>query len=103
MMRSSIAVNLPQTTNAPAPTEAGITVAVTADTLVYVHDQPVARAALAQVLQVVRAQHPGAGVYIQADRTVSYGTVAEIIGELKALGIDDLGLITAPREEKAAR
>jgi biopolymer transport protein ExbD len=102
MMHSNISVNLPRTSGAPAPAEPGLTVTVSADTLVYINDQPVARAALAQVMKVAREQHPGAAVYLKADRVVAYGTVAEIIAELKALGIDDLGLMTAPREDKAA-
>jgi biopolymer transport protein ExbD len=102
MMRSSIDVSLPQTANAQTQVEEGIAVTVKSDSQVYVNDQPVARAALAQVVRVVREQHPGTGVYLKADRTVAYGTVAEIIGDLKAAGIDDLGLVTTPREERAA-
>ena len=36
-------------------------------------------------------------VYIQADRRVDYGVVAEVLGEVKAAGISNIGLVTLPR------
>lgn len=38
-------------------------------------------------------------VNIQADKTVDYGVVAETMGELKAAGINSIGLITLPKGE----
>lgn len=38
-------------------------------------------------------------VNIQADKTVDYGIVAETMGELKAAGINSIGLITLPKGE----
>ena len=37
-------------------------------------------------------------VYIQADRKVDYGIVAEVMGEARAAGIYNLSLITIPKE-----
>ncbi|MGZ3722738.1 MAG: ExbD/TolR family protein, partial [Bdellovibrionales bacterium] len=36
-------------------------------------------------------------VYIQADRAVDYGTVAEAMGEIRAAGIFSIGMITLPK------
>lgn len=38
-------------------------------------------------------------VYIQADRKVDYGFVAEAMGEIRAAGIFNIGLITVPKEK----
>lgn len=38
-------------------------------------------------------------VYIQADRKVDYGFVAEAMGEIRAAGIFNIGLITVPKTE----
>lgn len=38
-------------------------------------------------------------VNIQADKSVDYGVVAETMGELKAAGINSIGLITLPKGE----
>ncbi|MES3036636.1 MAG: biopolymer transporter ExbD [Bdellovibrionota bacterium] len=37
-------------------------------------------------------------VYIQADARVDYGIVAEVMGEVKAAGITNIGLITIPKD-----
>lgn len=36
-------------------------------------------------------------VYLQADRQVEYGVVAEAMGEIRAAGIYQIGLITIPK------
>jgi len=38
-------------------------------------------------------------IYIQADRKVEYGFVAEVMAELRAAGIFNIGLITLPKDE----
>ncbi|RMD58034.1 MAG: protein TolR [Nitrospirae bacterium] len=36
-------------------------------------------------------------VYIRADKRVPYGLVAELMGELKDLGIEKIGMVTLPK------
>lgn len=38
-------------------------------------------------------------IYIQADRKVDYGFVAEAMAELRSAGIFNIGLITLPKEQ----
>lgn len=38
-------------------------------------------------------------IYIQADRKVDYGFVAEAMAELRAAGIFNIGLVTLPKEQ----
>ncbi len=38
-------------------------------------------------------------VYIQADRKVDYGFVAEAMAEVRAAGIFNIGLITLPKDQ----
>lgn len=37
-------------------------------------------------------------IYIQADKKVDYGTVAFVMGEIRAAGITNISLITLPKE-----
>lgn len=37
-------------------------------------------------------------IYIQADKKVDYGTVAYVMGEIRAAGITNISLITLPKE-----
>ena len=36
-------------------------------------------------------------IYLQADRHVDYGTVAEVMAEIRAAGIYNIGMITLPK------
>lgn len=36
-------------------------------------------------------------IYVQADKDVPYGTVVEVISEIKENGIQNVGLVTSPR------
>ena len=38
-------------------------------------------------------------VYIQADRKVDYGYVAEAMAEVRAAGIFNIGLVTMPKDQ----
>ncbi|OYZ24172.1 MAG: protein TolR [Bdellovibrio sp. 28-41-41] len=38
-------------------------------------------------------------LFIQADRRVDYGIVAEVMAEAKAAGISQLGLVTMPKDQ----
>jgi len=40
-----------------------------------------------------------AGIFLEADKTVSYGKVAEVMGEIKAAGIDKIGMITLAKDQ----
>jgi biopolymer transport protein TolR len=39
-------------------------------------------------------------VYLRADRNVPYGFVVEVMAEVRKAGVDKLGMITEPPEEK---
>ena len=41
-------------------------------------------------------------VYIRADKDVDYGTVMQAMDELRLGGIEDIGLITDPRQDQNA-
>jgi biopolymer transport protein TolR len=42
---------------------------------------------------------PQETVYVQADQTIPYGTVIDVISAIKAEGIQQVGLITQPRPQ----
>ena len=48
-----------------------------------------------RVVAVLRYQ-PATKVFLKADATVSYGRVVEIMANLQAVGVNDVGMITEP-------
>jgi biopolymer transport protein TolR len=54
---------------------------------------------LAKKIAAIMETRKNKQVNIQADKDVDYGAVAQAMGELKAAGIDSIGLITLPKTE----
>ena len=42
-------------------------------------------------------------VYLRGDSAVVYGTAIEVIGRLKKMGIENIGLITTPEEARKGK
>ena len=42
-------------------------------------------------------------VYLRADSTIAYGNVIDVIGRMKEMGIEDIGLVTEHEEKKEGR
>ena len=100
MMQQGIEVNLPETASSG--------VAVHEDPFVLIIDRngqikagtvnlPVR--SLRQKLKAIFETRANKQVYIQADRSVEYGVVAEVMGEVKAAGIANIGLVTLPKAQ----
>lgn len=94
LLQQGLDVNLPKAKGKALPTEERITLLIKKDRTLYLNDKPVSVSALRQKLSAVSKLNPN--VFLKADRDVSYGLVAEIMGEVKEAGIEKLGMITEP-------
>lgn len=52
---------------------------------------------LAKKLNAIFATRKNKQIYVQADRSVDYGLVAEAMAEIRSAGITSIGLITLPK------
>jgi biopolymer transport protein TolR len=50
-------------------------------------------------LHEAKAANPFISVYLRADQTVPYGTVVQVMDEVKGAHIERLGMITGPKIE----
>ncbi len=100
LMQQGIEVDLPKTS--PSGVE------VTEDPFVLVIDKKgvitagkttIALESLGEKLQAIFQTRDNKQIYIQADRAVGYGIVAEAMAEIKAAGISDIGLVTLPKDQ----
>lgn len=106
LLQSGIEVRLPQTTTAAEQPSEGIVVTIKKDGGVFIRtDKDLTDVYTApenrerDFEQAIRT-HPGAKAYIRADNEANYGLVVEIIGIMKAHGVNDVGLVTQPKMEK---
>ncbi len=73
-----------------------MTVAVDAGGQIFLNDQPLTQAALAQRLQALASHRPDTEVQLRADTAVPYGRVVEVIAAAQAAGLQRIGFVTQP-------
>jgi biopolymer transport protein ExbD len=76
-----------------------LSIAVSPDETIYLDNKPIALSALEQSLRQAKEKNPKVQVQFSADKTVTYGTVVEIVDAARAAGIPDITAFT----KKSAR
>jgi biopolymer transport protein TolR len=99
--QGGVEVRLPQTESAPLPTSEAILVSVNAEGRVYIDEAEIRPEALGDVLEQVRSSRGLARVYVRADEANSYGRVMQVMGQLRAAGFENVGLVTEPPPPEA--
>jgi biopolymer transport protein TolR len=93
-IQSGIQLKLPKTTSTVIKETDAITISVAKNRKIYINDDPVKNVdQVSRALKTLKATGESR-VYVRADETVPYGIVMEVIGEVKAAGITDVGMIT---------
>jgi len=100
IIQEGVEVNLPQAKAQPVDSEVQpLIVTIARDSKIYLNDNPMTLGQLEAKLRAIRQLDGDKDVYLRADRDVRYGTVIETIGEIKAAGIQKLGMIAVPTPE----
>ncbi|MBC6416034.1 MAG: ExbD/TolR family protein [Bdellovibrionales bacterium] len=95
MLQQGVGIELPKTKNIgnQLPQKAFI-VQIKKDEQVYIADQSIALEDLQKKLQAIREHNNFQAIYLQADKWVPYGRVAQTLAQIKASGINNVNLIT---------
>ncbi len=100
MMQQGIEVDLPKTSPAGVETtEEPLVLVITANQKMTIGKEPVAMPTLSTKLKAIFESRQNKQIYIQADRRVDYGFVAEAMAEIRSGGITNIGLITQVKDE----
>nr|WP_320191860.1 protein TolR [uncultured Desulfobacter sp.] len=103
MMVQGVDVDLPTATSQSLPTdEQNLIISIDADMKVYINDQEISAAFLAEKLEAVMENLDKKNVYLKADKKVPYGVVVNIMSQIKTAGVTSLGMITLPEDENQA-
>ena len=81
-----------------------VQVAIDRDGTITIDDAPVAEAALPGKLAEIAAQpqpEEGRRIYLRADRTLDYGRVMRVMGELNRAGLNKVALVSTGAEDGA--
>lgn len=98
MMQQGLDVQLPETANSGVPTtEDPFVLVIKKDGSLHAGEAKLDMDNLGEKLKAIFSTRKDKQIYIQADRAVSYGVVAEAMGEIRAAGIYSIGMVTLPK------
>ncbi|KJU85812.1 Biopolymer transport, TolR [Candidatus Magnetobacterium bavaricum] len=97
MMKQGLDVDLPQTKGTSMPNQDRFTITIKKTGDIYLNKERFTMKQLVQKLKAISARNPD--VYLEADKDVPYGKVAELMAEIKGAGIEKLGMVTEPAHE----
>ena len=102
MMVQGVDVALPEVSATPMVTEQeNLTVTSDREGTIYINDFPVRMDFLKDKLEKILAGKSDREVFFRADKDVSYGVVVSVMAEIKAAGVEKLGMVTDPFDDQA--
>ena len=101
MMMQGLDVQLPQTqSKAISSKEERLVVSLNKKQEIYINEYRVSRSELQEKLKILYQNKKDGEVFLRADRSLPYGFVVQIMSDIKNAGIEKLGMVTEPGEEK---
>jgi biopolymer transport protein TolR len=103
MMQSGIGVNLPQAETDSSPAEEGLTMTITQDRYIHIGESPINIFLLENKLKEYFYGKDRKIVFIRADDSLPYGYIINVLDITKKAGVEFVGLVTKPIEEREKR
>ncbi|MCB0420039.1 MAG: protein TolR [Bdellovibrionales bacterium] len=98
LMQQGLEVELPETANSGVTTkEEPFLIVINKNKKIFADKSELQLSTMKEKLKAIFANRKNKQVYIKADQAVNYGTVAQVMGEVRAAGIFSIGLITLPK------
>jgi biopolymer transport protein TolR len=106
MMVQGVNVTLPETKNTDAiasDEEDQLIITIDKNNKIMVNDFEVGIDFLQEKLIKIFENRSNKNVFLKADKDIPYGTVVRVMSEIKGAGVEKLGMVTLPLEEKEAK
>lgn len=98
-IQAGIKVQLPKAKSTVIKEREGVMLAVTKEGDVFLNNRKVEADKLVESLRNLKTAGEER-VFVRADKEVEYGTVMKVIGDVKSVGIDEVGMITEIEKRK---
>lgn len=99
MMQQGLDVNLPKTASSGVSVEEDpFILTIDASGKIKAADNRILATELKEKIKAIFQNRKNKQIYIQADKKVDYGIVAEVMGDIRAAGILSISLITLPKD-----
>ena len=104
MLQKGISVDLARTNNPrqmpDADKEDAVVIAISRDGRIYLGSTPVKREEITEKVKDRIATKLDKTVYVKSDARAKYGTVVGVVDDVRAAGVDQLGLLTEKIERR---
>jgi biopolymer transport protein TolR len=101
MMMQGVDVTLPQTTSEPLiAKKENLIITINTKNQIFINDYQIGLDNLQEKLKNILEGRQNREVYLRADQKISYGFVVRVMAEIKAAGVDKLGMVTEPIHQK---
>ena len=101
MMMEGINVSLPEASSKPLVLEKKpLIISINSDNKIFINDFNVTVERLGEKLLKILDGKTNREVFLKADKNISYGMVVRVMSEIKGAGIENLGMVTIPIDEK---
>lgn len=98
MMQQGLDIELPETDSSGVPTaEEPFVLVIKKNRKIYIAEQVIAPEDIAKKLNAIFETRRNKQIYLQADKNVDYGFVAETMASIRSAGIFSIGLVTLPK------
>ncbi|HNR52551.1 MAG: Biopolymer transport protein ExbD [Deltaproteobacteria bacterium ADurb.BinA179] len=101
MMKEGMKVELPEAEARALETqEQDLTITINQDRSLDINGSPIELSRLDVILDQIRQQRGVESVYLQADKSIPYGYVVEVMSLIRSTGLTKIGLVTQPPTKK---
>jgi biopolymer transport protein TolR len=101
MMKEGMKVELPEAEARALETqEQDLTITINQDRSLDINGSPIELSRLDVILDQIRQQRGVESVYLQADKSIPYGYVVEVMSLVRSTGLTKIGLVTQPPTKK---
>jgi biopolymer transport protein TolR len=97
-IQAGIKVKLPKARSTVIKETDAVVISVDGDGKIFINNEAVEEEKLPDALMTLKVAGEER-VFVRADKDVPYGAVMNVIGEVKAVGISDVGMITEMKDE----
>lgn len=98
-IQAGIKVKLPKAKSTVIKETEAVVISVSKEGEIFINNEKVDEEKLGDALTTLKVAGENR-VYVRADKDVSYGVVMNVIGEVKSVGINDVGMITEMKDQR---
>jgi biopolymer transport protein TolR len=96
LLTAAVPIDLPDSRANPIDSAGqGVTLSIDAQGVVYIDDDPIPGGGLAEALAALPRGGAGPDITLRADRSLDYGRVMAVMGELNRAGLNRISLVTS--------